>query len=375
MKTFRSSNVPDVFKPGTPPDTWTTKQCLLDFVSVFSEKDLITLGINQRSAVDLGFLYAKEVANLPTPFIQNSLLYFFWFLDRNMHRLKPCTAPRSKIRCHLLFLAAEKTCRHTSSHAVEPCPLGQAPIPKARTSSSMRKKIVTKSPSLPDVTSVLPITVEISTPVESIETEAAPPPVAENREIQVETPPDEPVVVEPVEPSPTSAPKKKKKKKSATEAHVSPPSTTESSGSTTPKRKNRRDHATLTQQVEHEALDIGVRVKQFVREYVPIGEKLVTSGTLLSFVTMPDPVGMYVVSELLGTANLCDEYLCRENAVGIPSELVQAIEMVASKSNPSLAAIPPLLVEDARKTIKVFESCSRPDCPLKLFVKMLQRLK
>lgn len=370
-------NAPDVFKIGANPDKWNYGQCLLDFVSVFSEKDLIALGVNQQCAHSVGFLYAKEVASLPTPFVQNAFLYFFWFVDRHIHNFRPHTVPRSKLRCQLMFLAARKTCQH-ASHSSAPTVADVTPTPRVRTSSSMRKKIVTKSPSLPEMADLSPDIVVIPQPAESEDAEVNS--VVESREVQVKTPvavvATEPVpAVEPEAPA-ISTKDMKNKKRNHVEIRAQNASS-ESSGSATPKRKTKIKSASVSEkQKKQEALETGIRVQELVRQYVPYGEKKVTSSELLSLVTMQDPVGNYAACELISRANLCDEHRCKENSVDFPPELMQGLEIIATcNENDFPAEMPEEIASDARATIEVFKSCPKPGCPLKLFVTMLQRLK
>lgn len=375
-------NAPDILNLGAPPDKWKHGQCLLDFMSVFSEKDLIALGVNQQCASSVGYQYAKEVAELSSPFIENAFLYFFWFIDRQIHKFRPHTIPRSKLRCQLLFLAARKTCQHTHNAHTNAV---VTPTPRVRTSSSMRKKVVIKSPSLPEMVNFSPEIVVLPQPAESEDAEVNR--VVESHEIRVETPVSEapqtkPVdVVEPeafvpVAPIENHSNTKSNNKRHRVEARAQNASS-ESSGTVTPKRKTKKKTAPVYEQrLKQEALDAGIRVKELVTQYVPYGEKKVTSSELLSLVTMSEPVGNYAACELISRADLCDEYQCRENCKDFPPELMQALEIVATNAeNMFPAAIPDGILLDARATIEVFKSCPKPDCPLKLFVTMLQRLK
>lgn len=351
-------NVPEVYKLGTPPDKWKNGPCLLDYVSVFSEKDLIALGVNQRCAVDVGFQYAKEVASLPSPYIQNAFLYFFWFVDRNLHKFRPNTIPRSKLRCQLLFLAARKTCQH-ERHTTEPSSVEITPTPRVRTSSSMRKKVVIKSPSLPEMASLSPESVNESQPAESDDAEVNK--VVESHEEQVKTPQatetcapvNAATEVQADVKSDTNA-IKKKKKRIRVEARASNAPSTESSGTVTPKRKIKEKSAPVYEQrMKQEALEIGIRTKELVRQYVPHGDKRVTSSELLSLITMQDPVGNFAVCELIETSNLCNEHFCHENSKDFHPDLMQALEMIArGATDQYAAAIPEDLRLDAEDVMR-----------------------
>lgn len=378
MKPSSISNAPDSRLLGAPPDNCITRQCLLDFVPVFSEKDLIALGVSRQCATALGFHYAKEVATLPSPFVQNAFLYFFWFVDRSLHLLRSHNIPKSKLRCQLLYLAARKSCQHVQASAS--IPVDVTPTPRVRTKSSMRKQCIIKSPSLPDMVAHEPYIVEKPQPAESNQAEVG---NAERHENPIETPSDtksvesDNTVEKATSPVTTSTnTDKKNKKRTRVEARAQASSSTESSGTVTPKRKQKQKTAPVYEQrLRQEALETGIRVKEVVRKYTPLGSEPVTSVTLLSLMNTEDFVGNLAVVELLKTNNLCDETSCVANVADVDAELMQAIEIVLRDPNGSfIQSIPPGLLADAHAVIEVFQSCKK-HCPISLFITMLQRKK
>lgn len=363
-------NVPENLNLGTTPDKWKTRTCLLDYVSVFSEKDLTAMGINQRCLIDLGFAYASEVARLPTPFIQNSFLYFFWFVDRNLHKLRPFTIPRSKLRCHLLFLAARKSCQHV----FESCGDGLMPIPKVRTSRSVRKQVLVKSTSEPEMLSLSPIKLVNPIPADPIEAEVSvktesEPLVVDHSEAVVS---EQPKVSESV-----SAQNSKRNKRNRTEArrnNQSLSSSSEPSGCATPKRRDKktREPVYLARQ-KQEALETGLRAGELEKKFKPKGDKDVTCIDLYSLTNMPDVAGLYAATALIN-ASPCNEDACSRASKAMTAEDMQCVQLLSVPKSEWFAAPPENTIEIAQEIVGDILSC-KSKCSVHLFIAMLQRSK